>query len=82
MALTKTDKIWVKNVLEDALDDQEQKFEAKITEFKDEFFTKIDPILKEVVASREEREILSQHSKNQTDRIEKIENKLGIQSTI
>ncbi|KKR63102.1 hypothetical protein A2210_02775 [Candidatus Woesebacteria bacterium RIFOXYA1_FULL_40_18] len=82
MALTKTDKIWVKNVLEDALDNQEQKFEAKITEFKDEFFTKIDPILKEVVASREEREILSQHSKNQTDRIEKIENKLGIQSTI
>ena len=64
------------------MDDQEQKFEAKITEFKDEFFTKIDPILKEVVASREEREILSQHSKNQTDRIEKIENKLGIQSTI
>jgi len=64
------------------LDNQEQKFEAKITEFKDEFFTKIDPILKEVVASREEREILSQHSKNQTDRIEKIENKLGIQSTI
>ncbi len=64
------------------MDNQEQKFEAKITEFKDEFFTKIDPILKEVVASREEREILSQHSKNQTDRIEKIENKLGIQSTI
>ena len=64
------------------MDNQEQKFEAKITEFKDEFFTKIDPILKEAVASREEREILSQHSKNQTDRIEKIENKLGIQSTI
>lgn len=32
-----------------ALEDQEEKFEAKITEFKSEFFEKIDPGLKEVV---------------------------------
>ncbi|OGM76548.1 hypothetical protein A2210_02740 [Candidatus Woesebacteria bacterium RIFOXYA1_FULL_40_18] len=86
MALTKSDKVWVKdllnNTLENALDRQEQKFEAKIVEVKDDFYNKIDPILKEVVASREERTILSQHSKEQADRIEKVEKKLGIQPAI
>lgn len=86
MALTKSDKIWVKdlldNTLESALDKQEQKFEAKLVEVKDDFYNKIDPILKEVVASREERVILSQHSKDQTDRIDNIEKKLGIQPSI
>lgn len=49
MALTKSDKVWVKDVLkgalEDALDKQEQKFEKKLTEIKSEFIEKIDPIL-------------------------------------
>lgn len=86
MALTKSDKVWVKttikDVLEVALDNQEQKFEAKVDEFKDDFYTKIDPILKEVVASREERAILSQHSSDQANRIEKIEKKLNIQPAL
>lgn len=40
-----------------------EEFERRITEkfvhFKDEFYVKIDPILKEVIASREERAILT-----------------------
>lgn len=69
MALTKSDKIFIEN----ALDKQELKFEDKITKFKDEFYSKIDPILKEVVASREDRLIgTKQHIRNET-RIEKLE---------
>ncbi len=73
MALTKKDKEFITGLLLENLDSQEQKFEAKITEFKDEFYTKIDPILKEVVASREDRIMgAEQHRRNQ-DRIEKLE---------
>ncbi len=47
MALTKGDKNYISSLLEqkltEKLDDQEQKFEAKLTEFRDDFYTKIDP---------------------------------------
>lgn len=89
MALTKSDKNWVKNTVESAMEEQEQRFEAKIeevkddfynkiTEVKDDFYNKIDPILKEVVASQEERTILSHQVSGHEDRIEKIEKKLSI----
>lgn len=41
--------------------------------FKSDFFEKIDPILKEVVASREERIIQDKNISNHEDRIQKIE---------
>lgn len=69
MALTKTDKNWI----EDIMDKQEQKFEAKVAEFKDDFYTKIDPILKEVIASREERTIAAEQHRRNQDRIEALE---------
>jgi len=56
-----------------ALENQEDKFEVKITEFKDEFYTRIDPILKEVVASREDRTIGAEQHRRNEDRIEKLE---------
>ena len=68
MTLTISDKTWIKNVLEDALDDQEQKFEAKLTEFKSDFFNKIDPILKEVTTAREERPLIE----NRIETLEEI----------
>lgn len=69
MILTNDDKVFIENLL----DKQEQKFEATVTKFKDEFYTKIDPVLKEVVASREDRVIgAEQHRRNQ-NRIEKLE---------
>lgn len=85
MALTQSDKDWIK----DLIDKQDLKFETKIeelkddfynkiTEVKDDFYNKIDPILKEVVASQEERTILSHQVSGHEDRIEKIEKKLSI----
>ncbi len=97
MALTASDRKWVKDVLESALvsqeqkfeakidsalDNQEQKFEAKIVEIKNDFYEKIDPVLKEVMASREERELLSHRVSNHEDRLEKVEKKLDLHPAI
>lgn len=77
MSLTIDDKKFITDTIGFKLDlklgEQEQKFEALVTKFKDEFYTKIDPILKEVTASREERVMAAaQHRRNQ-DRIESLE---------
>ena len=79
MALNNDDKKWITNILQDTLDEQEQKFESKIVDIKSDFYTKIDPILKEVIASQEERLILSDKSSNHEERLEKVEAKLSIQ---
>jgi hypothetical protein len=72
MALTKSDLVKIDGLLEnklnDKLDGQEQKFEAKLTQFKSEFFEKIDPILKEVVTAREERPLIE----NRIEALEEI----------
>lgn len=82
MALTKDDKKWVKGILEDVVGDNEQKFEAKIVEVKSDFYNKIDPILREVLANQEERTILSHKVTDHQERIENIEKKLEIQPAI
>ena len=82
MTLTKSDKKWVIGVLQDALQSQEVKFERKIDEVKNDFYNKIDPILKEVVANQEERTILSHHVSDHEDRIMNIEKKFKIQPAI
>lgn len=64
MSLTNSDKNWIKNLL----DDEEEKFEAKIVEIKSEFFEKVDPILKEVTTAREERPLLE----NRLEALEEI----------
>ncbi len=70
---TKNDMDRLENKFDQKLDDNVQKFETLVTGFKNDFYTKIDPILKEVVASREDRTIgAEQHRRNQ-DRIEKLE---------
>ncbi|KKS25884.1 MAG: hypothetical protein UU87_C0008G0001 [Parcubacteria group bacterium GW2011_GWA2_42_11] len=58
MTLTKGDLKQIDNLIERRLDDQEGKFEKKLTEIKSEFFEKIDPILKEVTTAREERPLI------------------------
>ncbi len=68
MTLTNSDKSWIKNLLQDGLGSQEEKFEAKLTEFKSEFFDKVDPILKEVVTAREERPLIE----NRVETLEEI----------
>lgn len=88
MALTPSDKKWIVGTVEAALDrkldsalaDQEQKFEAKIIEVKNDFYNKIDPILKEVIAAQQEREIVAHRLSDHEDRIEKVEKKLSFQT--
>ncbi|AKM83458.1 hypothetical protein A2422_01125 [Candidatus Woesebacteria bacterium RIFOXYC1_FULL_31_51] len=77
MSLTNKDINIIDNLLDRRLDkrflEQEDKFDKKLTEFKSEFFDRIDPILKEVVASREERTLISEHLSDHSDRIETLE---------
>ena len=46
---------------------------ADLQQFKSDFFDKIDPVLKEIVDSREERTILAHRQSDHTDRIEVLE---------
>jgi hypothetical protein len=78
MSLTKSDITQIKGLL----NDQEHKFETKIVEVKNDFYNKIDPILKEVTSNREELPIISHRLSNHEDRIEKVEKKLSIQPAI
>lgn len=76
MALTKSDLNKVDDLLDkkleikltDKLDKQEQKLENKLTEFKSEFFEKVDPILKEVTTAREARTLVE----NRLEALEEI----------
>ena len=47
---------------------------------KDEFFRKMDEVMGELKTIREEQALQSQHLSDHDDRIEKIENHLGISS--
>jgi len=53
-----------------------------LTTFKSDLINKLDSILKEILASREEETILSHRVSNHEDRLEKVEKKLGIQPAI
>lgn len=71
MVFTKGDLDKVRNILREELENQEEKYEAKLTEFKSDFFEKIDPILKEVTTAREERPLIIR-------RIKRVEKKLHL----
>ena len=71
MTLTKNDLNQIDNLVGRRLDDQEGKFEKKLTEIKSEFFEKIDPILKEVTTAREERPLIE----NRLEALEEIHSK-------
>lgn len=67
---------------ESKLDSVEQKFEDKLVEFKSDFFEKVDPVLKEVTVSREERTVSSEQIRRHEDRITVIEEKLQIKPSL
>ncbi len=67
MTLTNSDLNKIGVLVDSKLDDQEERFEKKLVEFKSEFFEKIDPILQEVQTSREERPLIE-------NRLEALEN--------
>ena len=64
MVLTKRDL----NDIQKLLDKQEENFEKKVEDFKNDFFERIDPILKEVVTAREEKPLLE----NRLEALEEI----------
>ena len=64
-----------KNEIIDELDHRSNQRDLAL---KDYFFNLVDPILKEVQASREERTIMSFRLSNHEDRIQKVEHKLKI----
>jgi hypothetical protein len=70
---TKKDLIMLESRLDLKMVDLEQKFESKVVELKSDFCTEIDPILKEVVASREDRVVASEQHHRNEERIEKLE---------
>jgi hypothetical protein len=47
---------------------------------KDEFFTKMDEVMGELKAVREEQTLQSQHLSDHDDRIDRIESRVGISS--
>ncbi|OGM32505.1 hypothetical protein A2803_03505 [Candidatus Woesebacteria bacterium RIFCSPHIGHO2_01_FULL_44_21] len=71
-------KTAVSLVITTELSEQEEKYEKKLEEFKSEFFDRVDPILKEVPASREERTVQAHQIANLSDRVEKVEKHLGL----
>ena len=70
------------------LDEIEERFKEvfatkeDLVSFKSDLVDKLDDILKEIVASREEETLLSHRVSNHEDRIEKVEKGLGIQPSI
>lgn len=59
----------------DDLDDLELRFENKLTSFRSDLLEKLDAILKEILASREEETLLSHRVSDHEKRIEKLESR-------
>jgi hypothetical protein len=73
----------IKTLIEVAFDEQfEERLDEKLSHLptKDEFYTKMDEVMGELKSIREEQAVQSQHLSDHEDRIEKIENHLGISS--
>ena len=78
MGLGNGDIKLIRQLIEDNNDEVEQRFEKVATRLKSDFFDKIDPILKGVASSREEREIVARRLALQNDEIEKIKRSLKL----
>jgi len=76
MTLTKKDLQEIDRRLEDRFESFRDEIFGAFEKFRSEFFEKIDPILKEVLASREEREIINHRVSDHEDRITVVEQNL------
>ncbi len=76
MSLTKSDLKQIANIFDIKFDEKFDKLRNEFQNWKSEFYAKIDPILKEVQVSLEEREVMNQQISDNTDRIEKLEEKV------
>lgn len=90
MSLTTTDLKLIKDVMKITIDEElevklEEKFNEKLGGIlsKDEFYNKMDEVMGELKAIREQTTLLSGRVyDNHEPRIEKIEKKLGIHPTV
>ncbi len=78
MTLTNKDLKQIQNLIETNNEEVEGRFEKVATKIKSDFFDKIDPILQEVKASREERKIIARRLSDHNDDLEKIKTQLNI----
>ena len=76
MTLTKKDLQEIDRRLEDRFESFKDEIFEALEKVRSEFFEKIDPILKEVLASREEREIINHRVSDHEDRITVVEQNL------
>ena len=76
MTLTKKDLQEIDRRLEDRFESFKDEIFEAFEKFRSEFFEKIDPILKEILASREGREIISHRVSDHEDRITVLEQNL------
>jgi predicted nuclease with TOPRIM domain len=73
----------IKNLIEVTVDEKlDEKLDAKLSYLptKDEFYGKMDEVIGELKAIREEQAAQSHKLSNHEDRIQKVENHLGISS--
>lgn len=79
MALTKTDiqslrEIFLtKSEFDLRMDEQEEKIEEHLKQYRNGILNKLDKILKEILASREEQTLLSHKVSDHEERITKLE---------
>jgi hypothetical protein len=73
----------IKTLIEVTFDEQfDERLDEKLSHLptKDEFYGKMDEVMGELKTIREEQALQSQHLSDHDDRIEKIEDHLGISS--
>lgn len=81
MPLTSRDLKQISDVVERKLEEKleeklDEKLEEKFSQFRDELYTKIDPVLEEVMANRDERTIISHHVSDHGDRLDDHEKRI------
>lgn len=84
MALTKKDLDAIQDLVGVTVDEVlEKKLEEKLKHFpsKDEFFSKMDEIMKELKGIREEKDVLSHQVSRNTDRITRLEKRTSLQTS-
>ena len=62
-------------------EDFKEDLDSTLSKHRSDLMEKLDSILKEILASREEQTILAHRSSNHEGRITKIERKVGIQTS-
>jgi len=72
----------IKALIEVTIDEKELVIKSDISHLltKDEFYTKMDEVMRELKDVREEQAVQGQHLSGHDDKLEKIESNLGISS--